>query len=78
MPYRQKDNKVTETGSNVGCRNAKRKAEAGILGKNVICRLWRCLAKGGGKTWFIQHKAVGGALQYPGIKILIMRAHYPE
>jgi len=35
-------------------------------------------AKGGGKTWFIQHKAVGGALQYPGIKILIMRAHYPE
>jgi len=26
----------------------------------------------------VQHKSVGGALQYPGIKILIMRAHYPE
>ena len=35
-------------------------------------------AKGGGKTWFIQHKAVGGAMQWPGIKILILRAHYPE
>lgn len=35
-------------------------------------------AKGGGKTWFVQHKAIGGALTYPGMKILIMRAHYPE
>lgn len=36
-------------------------------------------AKGGGKSWFVQHKAVGACIRgYPGIKILIMRAHYPE
>lgn len=36
-------------------------------------------AKGGGKTWFVQHKAIGACLEgYPGISILIMRAHYPE
>lgn len=35
-------------------------------------------AKGGGKTWAVRVKAVGGALTYPGIRILIMRRTYPE
>lgn len=36
-------------------------------------------AKGGGKTWAVRVKAVLGAMiGYPGIRILIMRAHYPE
>ena len=35
-------------------------------------------AKGGGKTWAVRVKAVGGALLNPGIRILIMRRTYPE
>ena len=35
-------------------------------------------AKGGGKTWAVRTKAVGGAIRYPGIRILILRCHYPE
>ena len=35
-------------------------------------------AKGGGKTWAVRTKAVGGALMHNGIKILIMRRTYPE
>lgn len=35
-------------------------------------------AKGGGKTWAVRVKAVGGALVNPGIRILIMRKTYPE
>lgn len=35
-------------------------------------------AKGGGKTWAVRVKAVGGAISNPGIKILIMRRTYPE
>ncbi len=35
-------------------------------------------AKGGGKTWAVRTKAVGGAICNPGIKILIMRRTYPE
>lgn len=35
-------------------------------------------AKGGGKTWAVRVKAVGGALYNPGIRILIMRRTYPE
>lgn len=35
-------------------------------------------AKGGGKTWAVRTKAVVGALMNDGIKILIIRAHYPE
>lgn len=35
-------------------------------------------AKGGGKTWAVRTKAVGGALNNPGIRILIMRRTYPE
>lgn len=35
-------------------------------------------AKGGGKTHIVRIKAVGLALSYPGIRILIMRCHYPE
>ena len=36
-------------------------------------------AKGGGKTWAVRVKALLGAMVgYPGIRILIMRAHYPE
>ena len=35
-------------------------------------------AKGGGKTWAVRVKAVGGALMNPGIRILIMRRTYPE
>lgn len=35
-------------------------------------------AKGGGKTHAVRTKAVGGAFENPGIKILIMRCHYPE
>ena len=35
-------------------------------------------ARGGGKTWAVRTKAVGGAFRYPGIKILILRKTYPE
>ena len=35
-------------------------------------------AKGGGKTWAVRTKAVGGALTNEGIKILIMRRTYNE
>ena len=35
-------------------------------------------AKGGGKTHVVRLKAVGMALKYPGIRILIVRCHYKE
>jgi len=35
-------------------------------------------AKGGGKTWAVRVKAIGGAITHPGIRILIMRRTYPE
>ncbi|MDR0839592.1 MAG: phage terminase large subunit [Oscillospiraceae bacterium] len=35
-------------------------------------------AKGGGKTHAVRVKAVGGALRWPGIRILILRRTYPE
>ncbi|UOO38206.1 hypothetical protein IZU99_02810 [Oscillospiraceae bacterium CM] len=35
-------------------------------------------AKGGGKTHAVRTKAVGGAIRWPGIRILIMRRAYPE
>ncbi|MGX8699614.1 MAG: phage terminase large subunit [bacterium] len=35
-------------------------------------------AKGGGKTWAVRTKAIGGALMNPGIRILILRRTYPE
>ena len=35
-------------------------------------------ARGGGKTHVCRMKAVGGALAYPGIRILFVRREYPE
>ena len=35
-------------------------------------------AKGGGKTWAVRTKAVGGAAVNPGLRVLIMRRTYPE
>lgn len=35
-------------------------------------------AKGGGKTHAVRTKALGGALRWPGIRILILRRTYPE
>ena len=35
-------------------------------------------AKGGGKTWAVRTKALLGAYNYPGIRILVMRRTYPE
>ena len=35
-------------------------------------------ARGGGKTWAVRTKAVGGAIYNPGIKILIMRSTFRE
>lgn len=35
-------------------------------------------ARGGGKTWAIRVKAVCGAVQYPGIKMLIVRRRYDD
>lgn len=35
-------------------------------------------ARGGGKSWAIQRKAPMGALNYPGIKILILRREYGD
>lgn len=35
-------------------------------------------ARGGGKSHVARLKAVGMALKYPGIRILMVRAHYPE
>ena len=34
-------------------------------------------AKGGGKTWAVRTKALLGAYNYPGIRILVMRRTYP-
>ena len=35
-------------------------------------------ARGGGKTWCSMRKGLGGALQYPGIKILFIRREYED
>lgn len=35
-------------------------------------------ARGGGKSWAVRVKAVGGALEWEGIRILIIRRTYPE
>ena len=35
-------------------------------------------AKGGGKTWAVRTKALLGAYNFPGIRILLMRKTYPE
>ena len=35
-------------------------------------------ARGGGKSWFVRVKSILLALNYPGIKILIIRRTYPE
>lgn len=35
-------------------------------------------ARGGGKSHVLRIKAIGGALTYPGIRILIVRREYPE
>ena len=35
-------------------------------------------ARAGGKSWAIRAKAVGGAITWPGIRILIIRRTYPE
>lgn len=35
-------------------------------------------ARGGGKTHALRTKAIWGALEYPGIKILVIRRTYPE
>ena len=35
-------------------------------------------AKGGGKTWAVRTKAIGGAIFNPGIKILVMRLTFRE
>lgn len=40
--------------------------------------LWRCLARGGGKSWAVRTKAKLLAVKYPGIKIMIVRRSYPE
>ena len=35
-------------------------------------------ARGGGKTHVVRIKAVGGALKFPGLRVLIVRKTYPE
>ena len=35
-------------------------------------------ARGGGKSHVLRVKAIGGALRYPGIKILVVRRTYPD
>ena len=35
-------------------------------------------ARGGGKSWTVRHKAVLLALNYPGIKMLLLRRTFPE
>ena len=35
-------------------------------------------ARGGGKTHVARIKALGGALRYPGLRVLFLRRHYPE
>lgn len=35
-------------------------------------------ARGGGKSHVVRLKAVGMCLNYPGIRILMVRCHYPE
>lgn len=35
-------------------------------------------ARGGGKSWSVRHKAIMLALNYPGIKMLLLRRTYPD
>lgn len=35
-------------------------------------------ARGGGKSWGVARKVIGGALEYPGIKTLVIRKEYSE
>lgn len=35
-------------------------------------------ARGGGKSWAVRMKAISGALEYPGLRVLIVRRTYPE
>lgn len=43
-------------------------------------KLYTCYggARGGGKSWAVRTKAVGGALRWPGIRILIIRRTYRD
>ncbi len=43
-------------------------------------KLYTCYggARGGGKTWAVRVKAAGGALRWPGIRILIVRRTYRD
>ncbi|MEE0840031.1 MAG: phage terminase large subunit [Acutalibacteraceae bacterium] len=43
-----------------------------------MCCLWRCLTRGGGKSWSVQHKSPLLALYYAGIKILLLRRTYKD
>jgi phage terminase large subunit len=59
---------------NIGTANAK---QAEFFQSRC---LYTCYggARGGGKSWAIRAKAVGGAVTWPGIRILIIRRTYPE
>ena len=35
-------------------------------------------ARGGGKSWCTQRKPVGGCIEYPGLKVLIVRRRYED
>lgn len=35
-------------------------------------------ARGGGKSWAVRMKAIAGAVEYPGLRVLIVRRTYPE
>ena len=35
-------------------------------------------ARGGGKSWCTQRKAVGGCLRYPGLRVLVVRRRYED
>lgn len=71
MAYYHKGNNVTV---NLGALNPKQKEFCQARSRYVAYGG----ARGGGKTHVARVKAIGGALTYPGIRILMVRLEYPE
>lgn len=71
MAYQQKSNMVSV---DLGELNPKQKEFCQARNRYVAYGG----ARGGGKTHVARIKAIGGALHYPGIRILMVRLEYPE
>lgn len=68
-----KEESTTEL--NLGRTNSKAQEAFFLCHAKYICYGG---ARGGGKSWAILHKAAGGALRYPGIRMLLIRRGLEE